>query len=83
MCRYHEKCHGVFSSLEPDGYIHKNLLSHIDRAGDVEGSQLIASLLTDLRWLAACVRYWDCNSLLAAYKKYKTKLTDKVLVWSM
>ena len=38
----------------------------------------LAFLLSDLRCLAAFVQYWDANSLLGAYKKYKLSLPEQV-----
>lgn len=78
--RYDKKCKGDFASLEPDGYIHQKLLSHLHSAGRYD---VLGSLLSNLRWLVASVQHWDSNSLLGAYKKYRDDLPDNLVATVM
>ena len=55
--KYRAQCNGDFTMVTADGYIHHQLLYHLEQAGEHETR---TSLLSNLRWLRACI--WHCSS---------------------
>ena len=64
--KYRAQCSGNFPALIPDGYIHQQLLYHLEQAGDHETR---TALLSDLRWLRACLSQCSPSVLLSWYIK--------------
>lgn len=79
ICRYLQKAGGVWSDIVCDGYCHRKLMFHVAAAGR---GDVLGELLTDLRWVAACCRCWDANSLLASYTTFKDVVPQEVCVCS-
>ena len=64
--KYHTQCNGDFPTLTPDGYVHQQLLYHLEQAGD---HVTRTSLLSDLRWLRACLSHCSPSVVLSWYIK--------------
>ena len=62
--RYRSQCNGDFSLVKPDGYIHQQLLYHLEMAEDHDTRLL---LLGDLRWLRACLAHCAPSVVLRYY----------------
>ncbi|XP_019863031.1 PREDICTED: uncharacterized protein LOC105315904 [Amphimedon queenslandica] len=71
---YSDNCDGVFSKLNPDGYIHQKLIPHLHSALMFDE---LGQLLSDILWLAASCVHWDPNSLLGHYKKYRLNVPQQ------
>ena len=63
---YREQCNRDFTSVSADGYVHQQLLYHLEQAGEHETR---ASLLNNLCWLRACIRHCSPSVVLAWYTK--------------
>ena len=66
---------GNFSEMKNDGYIYRNLLRHMLRAGLIEEAQ---QLITDLKWLAAKLDVTGPADLLNDYLAVKGNEDSKV-----
>ena len=66
---------GNFSEMKNDGYIHRNLLRHMLRAGLIEEAQ---QLIRDLKWLAAKLDVTGPADLLNDYLAVKGHEDSKV-----
>ena len=64
--KYRSQCNGDFSTLTPDGYVHQQLLYHLEQAGD---HVTRTSLLSDLCWLRACLSHCSPSVVLSWYIK--------------
>ena len=62
--KYRAQCNGDFPRLAPDGYIHQQLLYHLEQAGD---HVTRTSLLSDLCWLRACLSHCSPSVVLSWY----------------
>ena len=62
--KYRTQCKGDFTMVTADGYIHHQLLYHLEQAGDHETR---TSLLSNLRWLRACISYCSPSVVLSWY----------------
>ena len=62
--KYRIQCNGKFPKLKPDGYIHQQLLYHLEQAGD---HVTRTSLLSDLCWLRACLSHCSSSVVLSWY----------------
>lgn len=74
--RYRKVYKGNFSEMKNDGYIHRNLLRHMLRAGLIEEAQ---QLITDLKWLAAKLDVTGPADLLNDYLAVKGHEDSKEL----
>ena len=63
---YREQCNGDFTTISADGYVHQQLLYHLEQAGEHETR---ASLLNNLCWLRACICHCSPSVVLAWYTK--------------
>ena len=64
--KYRSRCNGDFPTLTPDGYVHQQLLYHLEQAGD---HVTRTSLLSDLCWLRACLSHCSPSVVLSWYIK--------------
>ncbi|XP_065912607.1 apoptotic protease-activating factor 1-like isoform X2 [Dysidea avara] len=62
--RYRAQCNRDFPLVKPDGYVHQQLLYHLEMAGDHVTRSL---LLSDLRWLRVCLAHCAPSVVLRWY----------------
>ena len=62
--KYRTQCKGDFTMVTADGYVHHQLLYHLEQAGDHETR---TSLLSNLNWLRICICYCSPSVVLSWY----------------